>query len=247
MFIDSHTHLDQEVDIEKIIKKAKEKNVKKIITNSTSFNSNIKSIELAKKYDEIFACIGIYPLNSLELNDTEINNAFDFFEKNYKAAIAIGEVGLDYKFSKKETERKKQQIIFERFIDFSIEKNLPIVIHSRYAIKKVLQILEKKEAKKVYLHSYTDSSKLMFRAAKNDYYCGVGMNILRDELVQQRIKKFPIEKLLLETDSPFNYNNKIILPDKIPLIAKKIADLKKISIEKIEKQIEINNKKLFKF
>lgn len=248
MFIDSHTHLNlQEKNIENIIKKCKEKNVKKIITNSTSFNSNIQSIELSQKYEEIFACIGLYPLDALELNNEEINRAFDFFEKNYKKAIAIGEVGLDYKFSKKENEKKRQQIIFEKFIDFSIEKDLPIVIHSRYATKKVIQTLENKEAKKVYLHSFTDSSKLMLRAAKNNYYCGVGMNILTDDLVKQRIKKFPIEKLLLETDSPLNYNNTLIFPDKIPLIAQEVANLKDTTINTIEKQLETNNKDLFKF
>lgn len=248
MFIDSHTHMDSiESQIEEIIKISKENNVKKIITNSTSFESNKKSLELAKKYDEIYACIGLYPLNALELNQNEINRAFDFFEKNYKKAIAIGEVGLDYKFSEKESEKNKQQENFERFIDFSIEKDLPIVIHSRYAIKKVIQTLEKKDAKKVYLHSYTDSNKLMLRAAKNNYYCGVGINILWDELVQERIKKFPLENLLLETDSPFIRNQEQILPKKIIEIAKKVANLKQISLDEVEKQIELNNKKLFKF
>ncbi len=247
MFIDSHTHMDSlEENVEDILKLAKSKNVKKIITNSTSFLSNQKSIELAKKYDEIYACIGLYPMNALELTDEELDKAFEFFNKNHKSAIAIGEVGLDHKLSENDLEQKKQQKIFERFIDFSMEKDLPLVIHSRYAIKKVVQILEKKEAKKVYLHSYTDSSKLMLRSAKNGYYCGVGLNILTDELVLERVKKFPLKNLLLETDSPINFKENKAYPDKIELIAKKVAEIKEIPIDEVEKQIEQNNKELFK-
>lgn len=246
MFIDSHAHLElEEESIGNILKIANEKNVKKIITCSTSFISNKKAIDLSKKYENIYACIGLYPIDALELSPEEIDNAFNFFEENYNSAIGIGEVGIDHKLSTTENEHIRQEELFKRFIDFSIEKDLPIVIHSRYAIKQVQQILEKTNIKKVYLHSYSDSSNLMNRAVRNGYYCGVGLNLMWDELVQERIKKFPLENLLLETDSPIIFKGEKAYSDKIELIAKKVAELKNIELEEVEKQIQLNNKNLF--
>jgi TatD DNase family protein len=246
MFIDSHTHLDLiEENLDAILKLASEKNVGKIITNSGTFISNKKAIELSKKYENIYACLGIYPINALELNNEELDRAFNFFEENYKNAIGIGEVGIDHKLSTTQQEHARQEETFKRFIDFSIEKDLPIIVHSRYAIKQVQQILEKKNATKVYLHSYTDSSNLMNRAVRNGYYCGVGLNLMWDELVQERIRKFPLENLLLETDSPIIFKGEKAFPDKIDLIAKKVAELKEINLKEVEKQIEKNNKLLF--
>ncbi len=246
MFIDSHTHLELiEENLDEILKLASEKNIGKIITNSASFISNKKAIDLSKKYENVYACLGLYPIDALELTDDELNKAFDFFEENHKFAIGIGEVGIDHKLSTTENEHEKQEQIFKRFIDFAMEKNLPITVHSRYAIKQVQQILENKNATKVYLHSYTDSSNLMNRAVRNGYYCGVGLNLLWDELVQERIRKFPLQNLLLETDSPIIFKGEKAFPDKIELIAQKIAELKEISIEDVEKQVEKNNKILF--
>jgi TatD DNase family protein len=246
MLIDSHTHMNMvEIPIEKVIKKAKDAGISKILTNSTSFSSNKESIELSRKYEEIEACIGLYPMNALELNESELDNAFNFFEENYKEAIAIGEVGIDWKLSEKDSEREAQQKNFERFINFSINKDLPIVIHSRYAIKKALQIIEEKEAEKVYFHSYTDSRKLMLRAARQGFYCGCGLNIMWDELVQERIRVFPLENLLLETDSPIRYEGEKVYPDAVKMIYEKVSELKKIEFNEVEKQIEQNNKDLF--
>lgn len=246
MLIDSHTHMDSvEIPIEEVIAMAKKNNVTKIITNSTSYESNIKNLEIAKKHEEIFPSLGLYPLNMLELSEEEIDRAFDFFEENYKKAIAIGEVGIDWKLSEKESEREQQQKNFERFIDFSIEKELPITIHSRYAIKKAIQTIEEKEAKKVYFHSYTDSFKLMSRAARQGWYCGCGLIVMWDELVQERIRKFPLESLLLETDAPIRFEDKLSYPDKISMIYNKVAEIKKMDIKEVEAQIQKNNKELF--
>ncbi|MDD3084244.1 MAG: TatD family hydrolase, partial [Candidatus ainarchaeum sp.] len=116
---DVHAHIDmiEEKNIEKLLEKIREANIKKIISCSTSFESNKKNLFLSKKYDEIECALGIYPLNIIELNEEEIDKAFNFLKKNISKAIAIGEIGLDFKYSKNKLEQEKQIKIFERFIE----------------------------------------------------------------------------------------------------------------------------------
>jgi TatD DNase family protein len=246
--IDSHAHLDlaDEKDIETILFNARQNNVNKIISCSTSFSSNIKNLELAQKFDNIECAIGLYPLDALELNEKEINHAFNYFKEHISEAIAIGEVGLDKKYCKNEEEFLKQIEIFKKFITLSKKYNKPLIIHSRYATSEVLKILAQHNAKKVLLHSFTDSTKLMKQAISNNWFVGVGLNVLTDTLVQKRVKEIPITGILLETDSPIKFCDKIAMPDKIKEIVIKIAELKELTINQVEEQLLINYNTLFK-
>ncbi len=246
--IDSHAHLDlvDEKDIETVLFNARQNGVNKIISCSTSFNSNIKNLELAQKFDNIDCAIGLYPLDAIELSEDEINHAFNYFKEHIKDAVAIGEVGLDKKYCKTEEEFVKQKEIFEKFIDFAKKYDKPLIIHSRYATSEVLKILTKQNAKKVLLHSFTDSTKLMKQAISNNWFVGVGLNVLTDPLVQKRVKEIPLEGILLETDAPIKFHDKIAMPDKIKEIAIKIAELKELTINQIEEQLLINYNTLFK-
>ena len=247
MLFDSHCHLDlmEEEELKESLTSAKENNVIEMISCATSFLSNERNLELAKKYHQIKAAIGIYPLDALELNDLELDKAFYFFHSEAKKTIAIGEVGLDFKYSTKKEELEKQISIFERFIKLAKEFNKPLIIHSRFAQKQVLQILEEQKAEKVLLHSFVDSQKLMKQAAEKGYFVSCGLSVTYNEEVTKNITAFPIENLLFETDSPIRFNNEKANPSKIKEIAEKISKLKKIPLIELEKQQENNYKNLF--
>ena len=207
----------------------------------------MKNILLAQKHPLIKAAIGLYPLDLIELTPLEIDKAFYFFsaEINKPEVVAVGEVGLDYKYSTKKEEQEKQKKVLERFIELSNEYEKPLIIHSRFAQRQVIEMLEKYKAKKVLLHSFTDSLKLMTRAAKNGHYISVGMNLLYNEEVQKNIKAFPLEHLLFETDSPVRIQGEKTSPESILQIANKVAKLKELDFKEVEKQQEKNFKKLF--
>ncbi len=232
---DSHAHLDliNEKEITQILENAEKNNVKKIISCSTSFESNKKNLLLSKKYDEIECAIGLYPLNILELNNLELKKAFDFFEKNISKAIAIGEIGLDFKYCKNNTEQNKQITVFEKFIKLGKKYDKPLIVHSRYAQREVLEILEKLNAKKVLLHGFVESKKLIKKAIQNNYFISVGMIVLENELVQKNILTIPLKNLFFETDSPIRFNQKKVFSESINEITLKITDLKKVKIEQI--------------
>jgi len=247
MLNDSHSHLDlmTKEEFNTALENAKKFSIGKIISCSTSFASNEKNLELAKKYSQIKAAIGIYPLDLIELTELEIDKAFYFFKAEITKAIAIGEVGLDFKYSTKENEQEKQKNALARFIELANEYEKPLILHSRFAQRQVLEMLEKYKAKKALLHSFVDSPKLMKRATEKGYFISVGLGLLTNEEVQKNITNFPIENLLFETDSPIRFNGEKAFPEKIATIAQKISELKKIPLKDVEKQTQKNFEKLF--
>jgi len=235
----------QEDELANALKNAKKDGVKEMISCSTSFASNKKNLLLAKEHLQIKPALGLYPLDILELSQEELDKAFDFFEAQISSAIAIGEVGLDYKFAKSEEEQKKQEEIFFRFIELAKKYGKPLIIHSRYAQTQVLEALQKATAKKVLLHSFVDSAKLMKTAAELGYFVSAGLSLLYKKDAQENIKTFPLEKLLFETDSPIRFNGEKAFPKNIKQIAEKVAEIKSISVKEVEAQQEKNYLKLF--
>ncbi len=247
MFYDAHAHLDllNTKELKKTLSDAQAKKVSKIVSCSTSFASNKKNLALAKKYPSVLAGIGLYPLDIVELNEKELDKAFSFFEKHISKASAIGEIGMDFKRCTKKEEQEKQEYWFLEFLSLANKYNKTVIIHSRFAQRQVLELLEKENAKKVLLHSFVDSLKLMKKAASLGYFASVGPVILQNEQIQKNIASFPLENLLFETDSPIKFNNESIFSDKIAEIASKTAELQNNSLDQVEKIQEKNFKSLF--
>ncbi|MGI6589782.1 MAG: TatD family hydrolase [Candidatus Iainarchaeum sp.] len=247
MLYDCHSHIDliNENEVKPLLEDSLKEGVGEIISCATSFYSNEKTLTLSKQHPQIKPALGLYPLNALELNEEELNKAINYIKKNISKAIAIGEVGLDFKYATKEEEQEKQKKVFSEFIELSKEFNKPLIIHSRYAQREVIELLKEKKAEKVLLHSFTESKKLMKQATELGYYVSCGLKTLTDEIIQKNLKPFPLEQLLFETDSPIIFDNEKAHPKKIKLIAEKVAELKEIDFKEVEKQQEKNYSTLF--
>ena len=249
MFQDSHCHLYMlsQKELEKALEDASGKEVKEMISCSTSFKSNRDNLYLTENYPEIKAALGLYPLDAMELSNEEFERAFSYIKNQAKKdfVVAIGEVGLDYKFAKDDVDKERQEYCFRKFISLSKEIEKPIVVHSRYAQSQALKVLQSEKAEKVLMHSFVDSSKLMKQAAEQGYFVSVGMVVLENVEVQDRVKEFPLENILLETDSPIRFNREKAMPADIVRIAEKVAEIKKIPVWQVEEQVEKNFKSLF--
>ncbi len=247
MYYDSHCHLNMlsKKDLGQALTGAKEKNVSEMISCSTSFASNKQNLLLTKNFANIKAAIGLYPLDALELGKEELDRAFGFFKNHITDTIAIGEVGIDYKYTKNEEDKKKQEEVFIRFINLAKKYDKPLIIHSRYAQRQALNILEGEKATKVLMHSFVDSGKLIKKATELGYFVGVGESVLFNEEVQKRVTNTPIENMLFETDSPISFNGTKSVPNDIPKIAQKVAELKELDLIVVEKEQEKNYHKLF--
>ncbi|TAK58863.1 MAG: TatD family deoxyribonuclease, partial [Bacteroidetes bacterium] len=143
MFIDSHAHLffkDFENDLDDVIKRAQDAGVEYIINPGTDLPTSIKSIELAEKYDMIYAGVGFHPHDASKADEQSLVE----IEKlsHHPKVVAIGEIGLDYHYNF--SPPAQQRDVFSRQIDIAAKRNLPIIIHSREAEPDTLQIVEEK-------------------------------------------------------------------------------------------------------
>lgn len=252
MFIDVHAHLDNvryEEDLDTIVKNAKEKCVEKIITAGYDLNSSYVDVEIANSFENVFATVGVHPENveGLEKNYLE---KLETLLKN-KKVVAIGEIGLDYHWRKDNQELQKK--IFIEQIDLANKLDLPIVVHCRDAVGDTLQILKEHTPKRESLmHCYggsVESAKEFIKLGFSFSFGGV-VTFKNAKNVQEVVKNIPLEKIMLETDCPYMspepYRGKVNEPKNIPIIAEKIADIKNIKIDEVEKNTTKNAEKMFK-
>lgn len=243
MLIDVHCHLDlieRQKNLDKVMNNAKD--FACIISNSTDPKSNRKNLEYAKKYKNVKVALGMYPEHAIELTDKEIDEEIKFIKKT--KPFAIGEVGLD-NFRVKNIERQKE--VFSKFIKLSNELNIPIIVHSREAELETLETLEKNKAKKVVMHCFSGNKELVERGVKNGYYFTIPTSVVRNKTFRKLVVRVPLNKLLTETDAPYlsPIENEVNEPAFIKESLKKIAEIKKITVEELEKIIYMNFQNLF--
>lgn len=241
MIIDVHAHLDLLKDLENVIKRAKENNIVTIITNGLNHETNLKSIELKKKYDIVETALGVYPSYGIELNDNELNEEIKFISEN--SPFAIGEVGLDFTYPNKE----KQIKVFKKFIELAKNMDLPIIVHTRNAEKECIDLLEKSKINKVILHCFKGDKELINRAIKNNFSFSIPAIILKSNHFEELVKLSPIENLLTETDCPFlsPYSGKKNEPSFITETIKRIAQIKRLDPIEVENLIFLNFQRIF--
>jgi TatD DNase family protein len=251
MFIDTHCHLDlkqYEQDREKVIQRAIKNKINTIISIGTDLISSQKSIELAEKFAVIYASVGIHPNDCAQIDDKAINQIKKLTAHN--KVVAIGEIGLDY--YRNYAPVKKQQEIFKSQLKLARSLKLPVIIHNRDAHEDIYNILVDEKAAEIggVFHSFTgDQHFLESILAFNFYVSFTGSVTFKNSKSKELVQNVPLEKLLLETDSPFltpvPFRGKKNEPAYITYIAEKIAQIKKISIEELAEITTENAKNLF--
>ena len=245
--IDSHCHLDHEPllsDLDNVIKRSKDIGIKKILTISTSIESFSRVKEIVHKDEMIFGTIGIHPH---EANNNEINSEFIINNLNEnKKIIGIGETGLDFFYDN--TDRKKQIKSFKIHIAAALESNIPLIIHSRNAEEKTFEILNeyKDEKLKILMHCFTGSKKFAEKLLNfNTYFSASGIITFKNSVdLQNTFNSLPLNRILIETDSPFlapvPNRGKKNEPSFIDFTAAKLAEIKNMEKSEIIK-ITTNN------
>jgi TatD DNase family protein len=250
--IDSHCHLDHEPlfnDLENILKRSKEVGIEKLLTICTTFESFIKIKQLVKKDDIIYGTYGIHPHEAKNDKVTK-KLIIDEINANEKI-IGIGETGLDfyYNFSDKKDQIKS----FEEHIKASIELKIPLIIHSRNAEDEMLEIFNeyKKHDLKILMHCFTGSKKFAESLLDlNVYFSASGIITFKNSTdLQETFKSIPLEKTLIETDSPYlapvPNRGKKNEPSFVRFTAEKLAEIKDITIYELVKSTTANFNKLF--
>ena len=250
--IDSHCHLDHEPllsDLSNVIKRSKNIGIKKLLTISTSFESFEKIKDIISRDEIIYGTVGIHP-HETEKDIIKSNEIVNFLKEN-KKIIGIGETGLDFYYNN--SDKIRQISSFREHIKASIISNRPLIIHSRNAEDETYDILKeyKDEKLKILMHCFTGSKEFSKKLLSLDsYFSASGIITFKNSIdLQETFKSLPLEKLLIETDSPFlapvPNRGKKNEPSFIDYTAAKLAEIKDITKQKLIEITTNNFNKLF--
>lgn len=251
--IDSHVHLDDEAfngDREDIIKSLGENGIELVINNSYDLPSSERSVELANKYENIYAAIGVHP-HEARTYDDEVEKRLIELSRD-KKVLAIGEIGLDYYYDN--SPRDVQREVFKRQIELAAKLKKNIVIHSRDAAKDTFDIL--KEAHEKYdftalIHCFSQSVDMMREYLKMGDYIALGgaVTFKNAKTPKEVAKAVDLDRLLLETDCPYMtpvpYRGKRNEPKLVKFTCQYIADLRQMDALELEKITGENTKRFF--
>lgn len=248
MYIDTHCHLYKEYynNIDDVIKESMDEGVCKFIVNGCDMKSNMEALELAHKYDNVYAAIGFHPTELDDFNEEYFNWLEDNI--NDKKVVAIGEIGLDYHYDN--TNREKEIYVFKKQLDIAKKYNKPIIVHSRDAIGDTFDILKEYDLRGS-IHSYSGSVEMAREFIKLGYMLGIGgvVTFKNAKNIKEVVKDIDLSYILLETDSPYltpePFRGTPNSPKYIPYIAKAISDIKGININDVRRVTTANAKRLF--
>ena len=236
LLIDSHCHIlsSEYKNPKEIIENSKLCGVDKMIINGFDLESSREAITLANNYDYVYASIGIGPENI----DNICENDFLEFEKliNKGKIVAIGEIGLDYYWTKENKE--KQIYVFENMLALAKKYNLPVIVHCRQAIKDTYELLKKYKINGI-LHCFSGSAESAKEFIKLGFLIGIGgvVTFKNAKEIKEVVKEIDLSNISLETDSPYlspePLRGKVNVPKNIIYVARKIAELKSVSLKEV--------------
>lgn len=248
MFVDTHCHItrDDYNDIPFLINKIKEAGIEKIIVNGCDMKSNLEVLELIKKYDIVYGAIGFHPT---ELNGF-VEDDLKWLEEHIddEKIVAVGEIGLDYHYD--DTDRNKQKNIFKKQLEIAERHNKPIIVHSRDAMQDTYDLLSEYDLRGS-LHCFSGSVEMAREFIKLGYMIGVNgvVTFKNAKNIVSVINDIDLEYILLETDSPYltpePYRKNKNDSSYIHVIARKIGEIKNISLDDVEKTTRDNVRRLF--
>lgn len=250
---ESHAHYDDEAfneDRESLFTALKESGIEYVVNVGASMESARASVGLAQRYDFVYAAVGVHPSETEPLNEEFMGYMKEQALGNPKV-VAIGEIGLDYYWNEPEPEVQKKW--FLRQLELAGEVKKPVIIHSREACKDTEDILLSGEYRDLagVIHCYSYSPETAVKYLEAGYYLGVGgvVTFKNARRLAETVERTPLERILLETDSPYlapapnrgRRNSSLNLP----YIAAKIAELKGVTEEEVIRVTRENAKSLF--
>ena len=250
-FIDTHCHLDKlDSTPEEAVKQAKQEGVETMVTISVDEESFDFVSNVVIQFKGVYGTVGLHPHEASEFNPS-LEQSIRKLAQEQDKLIAIGETGLDYHYMNSSIEN--QQFAFRKQLHIAVELDLPVVLHSREAEADTINILKEIPVPALGVaHSFTSSLKMARTLLDMGWFIGINgiVTFKNAEDLRELVRLIPMDRLLLETDSPFlapvPFRGKPNKPANIPLIASFIAELRKITIEHLAEKTSKNARGLFK-
>jgi TatD DNase family protein len=254
MLYDTHAHLNDKafaLDLEETLLRARDADVTRINVAGCDWETSRQAVAMAERYDEIYAVIGVHPSDSRSYNDALEADLLTWGKSDN--VVAIGEIGLDYHYD--DTDAKTQDIVFRRQIRMAKILSLPLVIHSRDAMEDTLRILEEECGEKPHkgvFHCFSGSWEQAQVCLKLGYYLGFDgpLTFKNAKKPVRVVEQMPLDRLLIETDCPYlspePRRGRRNEPAHVRYVAEKVAELRGISVEEVERITFENGCHLFR-
>jgi TatD DNase family protein len=250
VLIDSHAHLEIIESISEVIDRASKNGVESVVAVSSDLDSSRRTIEISNSFHSVYSAVGIHPHEASSFSESALAQLANFVSE--KRVRAIGETGLDYHYS--HSNRESQIMSFTNQIGLSIQSDLPLIIHIREAFSDVLNILRRPDFSNArgVIHCFTgdyETAKWFIDLGFFISFSGI-VTFKNAENVRDAAKRIPLDRMLIETDSPYlapvPFRGKRNEPAYVIHVAQKIAELRGTSYEKIAEITTINAKELFR-
>jgi TatD DNase family protein len=236
--VDTHAHLDLiEEDTREVLRRARRAGVTRVITVGINLSSSRRAVEIARSHPEVYAVVGIHPHDARETDRASLS-ALRRLARDPRV-VGIGETGLD--FYRDLSPRGKQEYSFRAHLELARELDLPVVVHDREAHRETLRILEEYAPfdGRLVMHCFSgDASMARVILEMGGFVSVAGPITFRNaSRLQEVVRELPLDRLLIETDCPFlsphPYRGKPNFPERLVLVARKVADLKGLPLEKL--------------
>jgi len=250
--IDTHAHIDQLEDLSGALARAHEAGVTNIVAMSVDLDSMKKLLEITGQYQKpkIHPALGVHP-GMVKPEAQQL--AYDFMLANIKKASAIGETGLDYwyKWVRKDlVERQKQKDSFNFHLNLARDFDLPIVIHSRGAWRDCLSMTLEAGVKRALFHWYSGPVDILKQIIDAGFYVSTSPSVAYSPESQKAMAEAPVNRILIETDSPVNYRDGeasfMAEPKDVVRTWKALAQLKNINEQEVLTTVNANAQKFFR-
>jgi TatD DNase family protein len=246
--VDAHIHLsddDYSGCVDEIVQEAKALSVVAVVSNSMDLKTSIGSLELAERFPSmVYAAVGIHPWTVNDLTDDQFQETIDFISKKAKSKglVAIGEIGLDFKYM---NIWDRQLKVFDSMLHLAEKLELPVIIHSRGTTAQIVDMLPSYSVKKVLLHWFSNPISALTKAVDHGFYISEGAPVVFSNGIRDVVKKVPMENLLTETDGPVRFfrppfQGKRTTSAFIPTIVKAIAEVRKMDPESVAEHVREN-------
>lgn len=253
MLFDTHCHLNdpQLLDkVDEVIQAANAAGVTHFLVVGWDKESSFLAVKLASIYENVYAAVGFHPCNIENLNDEDFYETLNLCKQN--KVVAIGEIGLDYHWVKEPLKQEKQKEYFIRQIKFANENGMPVIIHNRDAFQDCLEILKNnKPEHSGVVHCYSGSVELLKDVFNLNLLIGLDgpVTFTNSKTPKAVAEEVPLEKLLLETDSPYlaphPLRGTVNEPKNLGIILDEISNLKQLSKKHVADVTFKNSCKLF--
>jgi len=205
--IDTHAHLDELKSLDLMLEEAKKAGVIAIVAVGSNHQSNIETLEISQKHRRfVYPALGLHPWELANLGTFEIDDNLRFIEQNIASAVAVGEIGLDYdKRVLKVASKELQKEVLNQLLNIARKYAKPAIIHSRYAWKDALHLIQDVGMDKAVFHWFTGFSSVLRGIIDAGYFVSATPAAEYHEEHRRAIKEAPLQRLLLETDCPGTY------------------------------------------